>query len=308
MSAAPRARLAAFLPLAFTLSWAWQAHILSAGFSPARAILGMWCPGLAALLVGLATRRRPAEFGWRLGPFRYLAAGYLLPVAYAGTGYALVWLAGLGGFPAPRLLNEIRGALGLHNSPDWVPLLIGCAATATLIPAVGAFAALGEEIGWRGFLVPELHRVYGFTTTALVSGAVWAVWHYPLLLGGAGPGGPPAGYRLGCFTLLIVALSFPLTWLRLRSGSLWPAVTLHAVHNAVIQQLLTPLTSDTGPTPYWVDETGAALLPFAFLAAFYFWRRRGELAVVPARPPRRVGPRGPCRPASSRTIVPSTAE
>jgi membrane protease YdiL (CAAX protease family) len=39
--------------------------------------------------------------------------------------------------------------------------------------------ALGEEIGWRGFLVPELSRKMSFTGTAILSGAVWSCWHYP---------------------------------------------------------------------------------------------------------------------------------
>jgi len=42
--------------------------------------------------------------------------------------------------------------------------------------------ALGEEIGWRGFLVPELFKTMGFTSAALFSGVVWACWHYPLVI------------------------------------------------------------------------------------------------------------------------------
>ena len=39
-------------------------------------------------------------------------------------------------------------------------------------------AGTGEEIGWRGFLVPELAKVLPFTGVALVSGLIWASWHY----------------------------------------------------------------------------------------------------------------------------------
>jgi membrane protease YdiL (CAAX protease family) len=139
--------------------------------------------------------------------------------------------------------------------------------SSTLLVLLGSLAALGEEIGWRGLLVPELAKRTRFTTVALLSGVIWAVWHYPLLLHGAlQTSEPPPWYAVGCFTVLIVAMSFPMAWLRLRSGSLWPAVLFHAAHNAVIQQYLTPLTARTTQANYFVDETGAAMLAFALVS------------------------------------------
>jgi membrane protease YdiL (CAAX protease family) len=156
--------------------------------------------------------------------------------------------------------------------------------TNTLIALVGSFAALGEEIGWRGLLVPELAKRVGFTRTALISGMIWAVWHYPLLLHGAlRSSEPPAWYAVGYFTLLIVAMSFPMAWLRLRSESLWTAVLFHAVHNAAIQQYLTPMTAQSVLANCFVDETGAAMLPFAVQLAVFFWRRHAEVEVLPGR-------------------------
>jgi uncharacterized protein len=46
----------------------------------------------------------------------------------------------------------------------------------------GIFLALGEEIGWRGLLVPQLARLTTFTKTALLSGGIQAVWHWPFVL------------------------------------------------------------------------------------------------------------------------------
>jgi membrane protease YdiL (CAAX protease family) len=222
------------------------------------------------------------ELGWRPGPAKYLAAAYVAPMLYAWGGYALVWLSGVAGY-SPRLAREVAGALRLHGYPDGVPLAIAFLAANTLVVAVGSFAALGEEIGWRGLLVPELAKRVGFTGTALVSGVLWAAWHYPLLLHGAlRTSGPPPWYALGCFTLLLVAVSFPMAWLRLRSGSLWTAVLFHAVHNAVIQQYLTPVTARTALADYFIDETGVAMLPFALLLAAFFWRRT-ELGAPPHR-------------------------
>ena len=66
--------------------------------------------------------------------------------------------------------------------------------------------ALGEEIGWRGFLVPELFKTMGFTSAALFSGVAWACWHYPLVIWGDCSGGTPVCYGLTCFTVLVVAI------------------------------------------------------------------------------------------------------
>jgi uncharacterized protein len=145
-------------------------------------------------------------------------------------------------------------------------------------------SALGEEIGWRGFLVPELFKTMGFTGTALFSGIVWACWHYPLIIWGGYNGGTPTWYSLMCFTVSIVAISFVFAWIRLKSGTLWAAAILHASHNCYIQDILSPLTRNTGKTAWFIDEFGAVLPIVAVGFAVYFWRRRKELNVVSPDP------------------------
>ena len=84
---------------------------------------------------------------------------------------------------------------------------------ATMGALTGIVSATGEEIGWRGLLVPELAKIASFRTTALVSGVIWASFHFPLLIGANYRGeGTPVLYSLACFTLMIVALSVILAW------------------------------------------------------------------------------------------------
>jgi membrane protease YdiL (CAAX protease family) len=59
---------------------------------------------------------------------------------------------------------------------------------------------------------------------------------------------------------MVVADSFILAWLTLRSNSLWPAAIFHGSHNLFIQSIFTPLTRDTGPTKYVIDEFGIGLV------------------------------------------------
>ena len=133
--------------------------------------------------------------------------------------------------------------------------------------------SLGEEIGWRGLLVPELARMTSFTKTALVSGIVWAAWHMPVIfLADYNSAGTPDLYGAAMFAVMIIAISFPFAWLRLKSGSLWTAVMLHTTHNIFIQGVFERLTGSTGITPYITGEFGVGLALTSVLIAYVFWR------------------------------------
>jgi uncharacterized protein len=216
------------------------------------ALLLMWCPAAAALIVGRIARIQEPIITRRPGPARYLALGYLIPVGYGLVAYSAIWLSGVAPFQ-----NKIT------------PELVGYVVVGSLI---GILSSLGEEIGWRGFLVPQLSRITGFVPTALISGAVWAVWHYPLLLTTDYNPALPGFYSLGMFTIMIVSLSFVFTWLRMRSKSIWPAVLLHTSHNVFILHFFAPLTAETSLSPFFTGETGAALMVVSLLLALLFWR------------------------------------
>ena len=90
-------------------------------------------------------------------------------------------------------------------------------------------------------------------------------------------GGTPTLYSIACFAVMVVGISFPMAWLRLRSGSLWPAALLHASHNLFIQGFFDSVTVDTGVTKYLLSEFGAVLAVAAAIAGFVFWQRRDQL-------------------------------
>jgi hypothetical protein len=87
---------------------------------------------------------------------------------------------------------------------------------------------IGEEIGWRGFLVPELAKKHGFPATAMITGLIWAIWHYPIILFADYHGASPAWFYVPLLTVMLPFLTFVWTWLRLKSKSIWPCVLLHA--------------------------------------------------------------------------------
>jgi len=82
---------------------------------------------------------------------------------------------------------------------------------------------------------------------------------------------------------MVIAMSFIMGWLRLKSGSLWPCAMLHASHNLFIQAILDRITAPVGRALYVTTEFGFGLILTIGATGLYFWLRRKELpAAEPA--------------------------
>ena len=276
-----RKQLFTFLGLVLAFSSIFYFLIIKSGHLSAAGgayVVGiMWCPALAAVLTCKLSGRSVASLGWQWGETKYQLMSYLIPRAYATIAYLLVWALRLGGFYDHEFVGAMIKRFGLGNMPQWAGIVFYFILAATTGMVRSCSTALGEEIGWRGFLVPHLAQRFNFTQTALISGFIWSFWHYPGLLFADYNSGTPAWYGLSCFTVMVVSISFVFAWMRLKSGSLWTGVLLHASHNLFIQAFYDPLTTNTGRTPYVIGEFGAALALVTIAFAFYFWRRRAEV-------------------------------
>jgi uncharacterized protein len=232
----------------------------------------MWAPALGAMLTHCLRREDFGTLGLSGFGGRYAVIGYLLPLFYGTVAYGLIWSLGFGHFPDPAAVTRIERELGWQVGPAaFIPLFVLLIATTGILP--GLARALGEEIGWRGFLLPRLAHRMGPTWGALVSGLIWTAWHVPLLIFGDYHSAAPRWFALSCFAVMVVSLSFVLAWLRLKSGSVWPCAILHACHNILIQVVFTPLTADRGAiTGYAADEFGFAVPTVAFIIALSIWR------------------------------------
>lgn len=238
----------------------------------------MWTPAVAALLTVWLRKIDLSTLGWGWGRWKWNWAGYLLPLLYVTAAYLMIWLFGLGGFADQANVDKIAGSLGWQGvDRTFVPIFYFLLlATVGIITSLGA--ALGEEIGWRGFLAPRLVGVAGFTAGSIVTGIIWASWHMPLLLGADYNGGTEWWYSLLCFSAMVLGISIVMTWLRLKSGSLWPCAILHAAHNLFLQGFFQPITGERGAaTRYAGGEFGWAVALTVLIVSVYFWRRRHEV-------------------------------
>lgn len=222
-------------------------------------ILGiMWCPGLAAIFTSLICYKSIKNLGWRWGKTRWQILSYFLPFGYAGIVYGLVWITGLGQLDLTTLSDMI-------TVPGLVRLLI-------LATFGTGITALGEEIGWRGFLVPEMIKDLDWIRVSLYSGVIWVLWHTPLIVFGDYRSQAPIWFGWLCFAIMLLGTNFAYTWLRLKSDSLWPVVFLHGGHNFIIQIVLDPLTINTGQTFYITTDFGIGLAIAGVIVGVVFWK------------------------------------
>jgi len=236
----------------------------------------MWCPALAVFASCKVLGRDFRSLAWRWPEGRYVAASYFVPLAYAAIAYSAVWALRLGGWNA-ELVGLVAQRFGLPKLSASTVFALWLVFTATTGMLRGLSTALGEEIGWRGFLVPELAKQMSFTKLSLLSGVIWAAWHSPILLFADYNSGTSRPYALACFTVMVVADSFIMAWLRLKSGSLWTAAIFHASHNLFIQTVFDNMMRNTGKTLWYTTEFGVALAVVTAGFAVYFWRRRAEV-------------------------------
>lgn len=172
---------------------------------------------------------------------------------------------------APERINAFAhmGPFGSLPMPSNLIALLGVLLTLGLLQNMST--ALGEEIGWRGFLVPRLTARSGFVVATLFTGAIWAAWHVPMIIASGYNGGGDVRFELLSFGIGVVSMSAALSWLRLRSGSLWPCVTMHASHNLFIQNVFDPLSARGANAITMVGEFGIVFAAAVLVVSLPFW-------------------------------------
>jgi uncharacterized protein len=216
----------------------------------------VWCPGFAALCTCLLLRIPLGTLGWSWPARRFLKLAYVLPLLYATPVYLLTWLVIRGSFSLKSFEAGMIAPYGLGRWPALETLGVALPLLFTVSVIFEAGWALGEELGWRGFLFPRLQQRFCFHGACLISGLIWAVWHVPEIVWTDFNPGTNIIFALCCFTIMVVALAYIMGYLRVRSGSLWPCVLLHATHNNFIQGLFDPLTAPVGRAKYITTEFG----------------------------------------------------
>lgn len=110
-------------------------------------------------------------------------------------------------------------------------LLIGV----VLSPLVNLVNCFGEEWGWRGYLLPKLLKCMPVVPAVLLDGAIWGLWHAPLIAltgynyGIGYAGYPVTGILAMCVFCMAVGTIFSYT--EIKTGSCIPSILGHGMIN-----------------------------------------------------------------------------
>ncbi|MCM4174136.1 CPBP family intramembrane metalloprotease [Arenibacter sp. TNZ] len=261
-----------FLGILISLSAIYYYAILK--LNPTSIYVGalMMCPALSAFATLKITKRPISSLPWNLEKSKYLSLSYLIPVLYITIAYVLIWFFSFGSVPNQATILEWSQELGMEEFS--IPIII--LSMVVLLSIVGVVknigSTLGEEIGWRGFFIFELRKIFSFGGVSIISGLIWSIWHWPIILliyKGSGN----VIFHISSFTVMILGMSVILAYYTFKSNSLWPSVLFHSVHNIFIQKIFTPLTSTNESSTFWIDEYGLMLPIITTIFALYFWRK-----------------------------------
>jgi membrane protease YdiL (CAAX protease family) len=263
-----------FFVLAFGMTLA--VSLLQPLLGEATMLLHMFTPTLAGVLMMLVvTRDGYTKAAWRaLGlhraGLRWWGFALLGPLVLMAGVYAIVWLIGVGnpampeGFTPVALLLEIVASL-----------------------VISTLFAIGEEIGFRGYLLPRLMHL-GTGRALVLAGLMFGSWHFPLML--LTPVYPILGSWLFVGPIILVTLAAAGVFygsLRLSSDSVWPSTLAHGAINSSFK-LFGMITVTASPVllEYLVTERGVITMIATVLSAIWLisrlQRRRSSLVVQQA--------------------------
>ena len=254
------------------------------GSMPFYVLALMWMPGLASMVVRLVRRQHVRDVSFRWGSSATTRA-VLLVIAYPTLvgliAYGAAWLTGLAAFQAPSR------TLSFQPSSELARFLVRYAFAVLPGIPLSLISALGEEIGWRGFFVLRLVEA-GVPKPLLVSGLVWGLWHVPLILTGQYAAGPTPLLSGAVFIISIVPAAYLFAWVRLTTGSLWPAAIGHAAWNSIIQGVFDASTvgsSSAHSTNIWIGESGILVATTSVVLAVLLMRKPFPVLARPGSAP-----------------------
>lgn len=134
--------------------------------------------------------------------------------------------------------------------------------------SINALAGFGEELGWRGFMLREF-RGKSFFKASIIIGAIWGIWHAPLILQGHNyPQHPQLGVLM--MTVWCILLAFVFNYITIKAKSVIVAAVMHGVLNGTAA--ISILVIDGG-TDISVGVTGyAGFISLAIMiAGFYIY-------------------------------------
>ena len=160
--------------------------------------------------------------------------------------------------------------------PAWLLLVIALVSGIVGGFSFNAIAALGEEVGWRGWWASQ-RQGQNFWVNAVVIGTIWGLWHLPINMVGYNYPGVNRVAACSMFVVYCICAGSLLLELRNRSHSIYPAAVAHSTINGLVG--ICALFMDSSPT-MWLVYSPTGVVGCVVLVVITLVLRR-----IPARPP-----------------------
>jgi len=210
-------------------------------------IIRMYTPFLgvivALFILGYRLKRGLIGYGLRGGRAEYILVGMAIPYAIYLVSLAYGLLLGYQIVNPAAMISKIQNIELGEMDPNMMIVLMLLSAVFNG-STINALAALGEEMGWRGFLLGELGEKLGMYFSAIIIGVIWGLWHAPLILVGYNYPHHPDLIGLSMFTLICIVWSIILSQLRVLGRSVIPSSIMHGNINAVAGMILLSFKGD----------------------------------------------------------------
>ena len=239
----------------------------------------MWTPGIASIIARIALREGFHDVSFRFGGqtiVRPVVIGWLFPLIVGIFAYGVAWSSGI-----VTLTVQTAPGLPTVDNPA-LSFLVLALVRLSIGVVMAAFAAAGEEIGWRGYMLTRLIQAR-VPFPLLVSGLIWGLWHTPLILTGQYVSGSHPLLSAVLFLVTIVAVGFLFARLRLESGSVWPCILGHAAWNSTIQGLF-DFSSTGSSRELWIGESGILVVVVTVVLVSILVHRSRPALIAPGEP------------------------
>lgn len=238
-------RLILFISLTFAITWMIFALIpisgltYGSGSSIVIVACAMFVPALCNILTRLITKEgfqkmylRPHFKGHKKDYLLLYFGPTILLLLSAGV-YFLVFPGSFDpGLTTLKLAAASSGTAGLSANKMF---LISLSLVVFLGPVVNIVPTLGEELGWRGYLLPKLRKFYSDRAAMVITGVIWGIWHAPVIAMGHNYGtGYPGFPWLGILAMVVfcVWLGIIEGYMSIKLESAIPAAMIHSTVNA----------------------------------------------------------------------------
>ena len=269
-----------FLLVTFGLTWAvWAVVYLLGGAEnlpllTVGSLLAMWCPGIAAIICSrYVTPMSKRDLGLQRGYLERYVSIYFFVFLFLIAAMGLS--VGLGFQEVNATLEPLSSEIADQQYPFNDPILavfISIISSFTLAALFNSMFALGEELGWRGYLLAKLAPM-GLGRASILIGIIWGVWHAPAIFMGLNyPGHPFLGVLMMIW--FTIGWSVVLTWLREVTQSVLSAAFGHGLINAVASLPLLLLLDTDSLIRAPLGITGLVPLSLIALLAFGLLQRR----------------------------------